>query len=119
MYTMPHSRSIVGLTRAVIAAILSLALIWCSGCHNQVHSVTLSWRASTSPAVEGYNVYRSSQPDGPYHRIHFVGSKTTSYIDFDVTSGSTYYYVVTTVSPSGAESPQSPEVVATVPGHKK
>jgi fibronectin type 3 domain-containing protein len=78
------------------------------------HSVTLTWSASTS-AVTGYNVYRSSVSGGPYTKMNSGLVTTTSYLDTAVTSGQTYFYVVTSVNSSNVESTNSAEVSALVP----
>src|SRR5258708_10974740 len=57
------------------------------------HSVTLDWTASKSSNIVGYNVYRGSTSGGPYVQIGFVGG--TLYVDTNVSSGQTYFYVVT------------------------
>ena len=77
------------------------------------HSVTLSWTASTSSNIVGYNVYRSSTSGGPYAQIGFVGG--TSYMDGNVSSGQTYFYTATAVDGSNRESPFAAQATATVP----
>jgi len=78
------------------------------------HSVSLSWNASPS-SVAGYNVYRGSQPGGPYLAVNSAPDATTTYADNSVTAGQTYYYVVTAVDGSGTESAYSNQVQAVVP----
>jgi len=78
------------------------------------HSVTLTWNASTS-TVSGYNVYRSSVSGGPYTKMNSGLITSTTYLDSAVTSGQTYYYVVTSVNSSNVESANSAEVSAIVP----
>ena len=77
------------------------------------HQVTLNWLASPS-RTEGYFVYRSSQPGGPYSRITAAPVVETSYVDLNVSAGQTYFYVVTAVG-SGVESAYSNEREADVP----
>ena len=79
-----------------------------------VHSVVLSWTASTS-AVSGYNIYRGTTSGGPYARLDSSLDSTTTYTDSSVQAGSTYYYVTTAVDSSGVESTNSNEVSATIP----
>jgi beta-glucanase (GH16 family) len=79
------------------------------------HSATLTWTASTSSGVVGYNVYRGTTSGGPYSMINSVLESSTSYIDQTVQSGMTYYYVVTAVDSSGLESAFSAEVSAAIP----
>ncbi|MGH9736862.1 MAG: choice-of-anchor D domain-containing protein [Candidatus Acidiferrales bacterium] len=80
------------------------------------HSVSLSWVASTSSDVVGYTVYRGTV-SGSYSKITSAPIGNTSYSDTTVQSGQniTYYYVVTAVDSTGAESTDSNEVTATIP----
>ena len=78
------------------------------------HSVTLSWNASTS-TVSGYFVYRGGVSGGPYSRVNSSQVATLNYTDSTVQAGAQYFYVVTAVDPSGAESAYSNEVPATIP----
>jgi hypothetical protein len=79
------------------------------------HSVDLSWNASISQDVTGYNVYRGITSGGPYRRINSVPDANTIYADASVLGGVTYYYVTTAVDSSGQESVYSNEVQAIVP----
>ena len=77
------------------------------------HSVDLSWNASQSTGVIGYNVYRGA--DGPYSRINVALEASTTYTDDTVSAGMTYYYVVTAVDGQGLESSYSANATAAVP----
>jgi len=77
--------------------------------------VALSWTASTSPGVIGYNAYRSTTSGGPYTKLNSSLISTTSYVDLAVQDGYTYYYVTTAVNSQGQESVYSNQAVATVP----
>ena len=79
------------------------------------HSVDLSWNASSSSAVVGYNVYRGSKSGGPYTRLNSSVDDGTSYSDSSVQAGQTYFYVTTAVGSDGSESSHSNEVSASVP----
>jgi len=79
------------------------------------HDVDLSWNASSSSDVIGYNVYRGSASGGPYSQINSALEASTAYADSSVTSGSTYYYVTTAVAQDGSESIYSNEVGAAIP----
>ena len=79
------------------------------------HSVTLNWTASSSSNVVGYNIYRSSQSAGPYAKINSAIDPSTTEVDSNVLSGSTYYYVVTAVDSTGRESGYSNQVRAVIP----
>jgi hypothetical protein len=80
------------------------------------HSVTLTWIASTSSNVAGYNVYRGTTSGGPY-ATNVNSSLVTglSYTDTTVLAGQTYYYVLTAVDTSGNESGYSTQTAATIP----
>jgi hypothetical protein len=80
------------------------------------HSVDISWLASTTSGLQGYNVYRGATSGGPYSRISSLLSGTTLlFTDGTVVSGQHYFYVVTDLSTSGVESATSNEVAVTVP----
>ena len=79
------------------------------------HSVFLSWDASSSQDVIGYNAYRSTVSGGPYTKLNSSLISSTSYSDQTVQSGYTYYYVTTAVDSQGLESVYSNQAVATVP----
>jgi Abnormal spindle-like microcephaly-assoc'd, ASPM-SPD-2-Hydin len=78
------------------------------------HTVHLSWSASTS-SVAGYYVYRGTVSGGPYSKLNSTVETATAYADSTVQSGSTYYYVVTSVDSSQTESGYSNQVSANVP----
>ena len=79
------------------------------------HSVALSWEASTTSGVVGYNVYRDSVSGGPYSKINSALEASTAYTDNTVTAGQTYYYVTTAVDGSGNESGYSNQAPAVIP----
>jgi fibronectin type 3 domain-containing protein len=78
------------------------------------HSVSLNWTPSSS-SFAGFNVYRGSLSGGPYTKVNSVLISTTSFLDTSVASGQIFYYVVTEVDSTGAESPNSNEAIATIP----
>lgn len=87
----------------------------------QQHSVALTW---TDPAqlpgitVSDINVYRGTQPGGPYSKIGSTGSgMAISYADATVVNGTTYTYVLRSfcILCSPQESPNSSEVSAVIP----
>ena len=78
------------------------------------HVVDLSWKASTSGDIAGYNVYRS--PDGAtWGKINVSLIASTLYADSTVANGSTYYYAATAVNISGQESSKTTPVKVTIP----
>ncbi len=78
------------------------------------HSVNLTWIASNSPGVLGYNVYRGTISGGPYVEITSSPVSGTSYTDSTVSAGGTYYYVAAAVTQSG-DSGYSDQATAQVP----
>jgi hypothetical protein len=81
------------------------------------HDVILSWAASTTPGVVGYDVYRGTTSGGPCPtQLNSLPINGTTYSDETVQAGQTYYYVVTAVASDGvAQSADSNQVSATVP----
>jgi len=78
------------------------------------HSVTVAWDEA-SPAPSGYNVYRGTQSGGPYSKLNSAPLTVLTFTDNTVSSGTTYFYVVTSVAPDGSESGFSSQVTAVVP----
>lgn len=81
------------------------------------HTVSLTWSpgSSSTPPVVGYYVYRGTISGGPYSRLNQSADTATSYKDSTVASGSTYYYVVTSVDSSNVQSSFSGQVSAAIP----
>jgi hypothetical protein len=80
-----------------------------------LHTVNLSWNASTSPNVVGYNIYRSTGTTGNYVQINTVLNAATAYSDTSVVDGQTYYYETTAVNSADEESAPSAAVKAVIP----
>ena len=78
------------------------------------HSVTLDWNPS-SDTVVGYHIYRSTSSSGPFGRITGSLISSLNYLDASVQAGAEYFYVVTAVEASGAESAFSNVVSAAIP----
>jgi hypothetical protein len=78
------------------------------------HSVAVNWTASTS-TVASYNVYRGTLSGGPYSKLNSTLITGLTYTDNTVSSGATYYYVVTAVAADGTESSFSNQVQAVIP----
>ena len=114
---------LLAMFRYMVGVALLLALSSCgNGVTNGVvataspHFVALSWTASTSSGISGYNMYRGTQSGGPYALIGSVGGSSVTYQDKDVAAGDRYYYVVTAfIASPPAESVYSNEAAATVP----
>ncbi len=68
-----------------------------------IHSVNLSWTASTTSGIESYNIYRAVHGTscGSYTNIGSTAGSTTAYTDNNVTDGTTYCYATTAVDSSG------------------
>ena len=75
--------------------------------------VTLTWNPSVSGDVAGYKIHMGTS-SGVYTTVINAGS-VNQYVVTGLTSGQTYYFVVTAVSASGVESAFSNEVTAVVP----
>jgi hypothetical protein len=108
-------------------AALLLALVFGAACGGCSHTVTppgptspyvvLSWAASTTPGVIGYNIYRGTTSGGPYPtKLNSSPVTGTTYTDDPVQAGETYYYVATAIASDGVtESAYSDETSATLP----
>jgi cellulose 1,4-beta-cellobiosidase len=75
--------------------------------------VTLTWNQSTSPNIAQNRIYRSTTGSGGPYTLRATIAVATTYIDTGLTSGSTYFYVVTAVNSSNQESPFSSYAGAT------
>jgi len=82
---------------------------------NGKYAVKLSWTASTSHDVVGYNIYRGTKSGGPYRKINSALDQSTNYTDRKVANGRTYYYVATAVNSRGQESAYSNQAKAVIP----
>jgi hypothetical protein len=80
----------------------------------QTHNVSLNWTASSS-TVAGYNVYRSTVSGSGYVKINTSLINALTFSDASVSSGTTYFYVATSVDSSGDESSDSNQAVAVIP----
>jgi hypothetical protein len=78
------------------------------------HSVTLDLTPNASN-VAGYNVYRSSVPNGPYTKLNSPLVTSTTFTDSTVLANQTYFYVGTSVDSSGNETLYSGQVSTTIP----
>lgn len=81
----------------------SAAALTGTGTAAPVHTVSLSWTASTTSGVTTYNVYRAvfGTSCGSYSNVGSTPSSTTAYTDSVVADGTTYCYATTAVDPSG------------------
>jgi hypothetical protein len=86
-----------------------------TGVQQVSHSVDLTWTASVSTGVVGYNIYRGTVSGGPYAILNSSPVSPDTYTDSTVQSGQTSFYVVRSVDGSGTESANSTEVSAAIP----
>ena len=77
-----------------------------TGTAAKTHSVSLSWNASTSSNISGYNVYRASYSGScsTFSKINSQLNTSTVYTDSTVTDGDSYCYATTAVNSSQEES---------------
>ncbi len=70
------------------------------------HNVNLSWNASTSQNISGYNIYRAvyTSSCGSYSKINGVLDTGTLYTDSSVVDGTSYCYASTAMNTSDEES---------------
>jgi hypothetical protein len=70
------------------------------------HTVNLSWNASSSSNISGYNIYRAvyTTQCGSYSKINQVINTTTLYTDSTVANSTSYCYAATAVNTSSQES---------------
>ena len=75
-----------------------------------VHSVNLSWTASTSSNISGYNIYRAVYSPAPtsacggFSKINSQLNTGTLFTDNNVVDGTAYCYAATAVNTSNQES---------------
>jgi hypothetical protein len=77
-------------------------------------AIRLQWEGNPAGA-QGYQVYRSSQPGGPYERVSSGAVESPAYTDSGLSAGHSYYYVVTSIDANSQESEFSEQITATVP----
>lgn len=87
-----------------------------SGITDHIHLV---WQKNSEPDIAGYNLYRSETSGGPYTKINTTLITDTTYDDYGVSPGITYYYCVTAWIKAYAESRLSNEASAQLVGIKE
>lgn len=80
-----------------------------TGTATATYSVSLSWDASTSPNISGYNIYRAtySSSCGSFAQLNSSLNTSMSYTDLSVTAGTSYCYATTAVNSSNEQSAYS------------
>jgi len=119
------SLNLTGTPTAAATSSISIKVTGCGGHVSQMsyniviqatakHVVDLSWQASSSNNVVGYNVYRSL--DGAtWQRINMSLVASTFYSDSTAANSTTYYYATTAVDIYGQESSKSASMEAAIP----
>jgi acid phosphatase type 7 len=79
---------------------------------NGKKKLLLNWTQSSSPGVTQNRIYRSTVNGGPYSLVATIPAGT-SYQNSGLSSGTTYYYVVTAVNSAGLESAASNQASGT------
>lgn len=74
--------------------------------------IHLVWQKNKEPDIAGYNIYRSQISGGPYTKLNSVVITDTTYDDYAVSPGITYYYRATAQIRAFAESRLSNETSA-------
>jgi len=91
----------------ITATIVSLGEFYALGLNNQVK---VFWKTLSEIDNAGFNIYRSQSSDSGFTKINAslipgLGTSMTggnySYLDTDVTNGSTYYYILESVESGG------------------
>ena len=86
-----------------------------AGITTTAHTVQLTWQASSSPGVIGYNIYRAASQTGAFAKCNGGVVGGTAFADNTVQSGQTYLYQVTTLASGGVESAPSDPVNVSIP----
>jgi hypothetical protein len=85
---------------------MTTATLTGTGTGAPTYSVNLSWTASPSPNISGYNIYRAvyTTACGSFSKINSTQNKSTLYTDSVVMDGTSYCYATTAVNSSNEES---------------
>lgn len=86
-----------------------------SGIAASSHTVQLSWLASSSSSVVGYNVYRANSSSASFAKLNPATIAGLAFADSTVQPGQTYLYEVTTLASDGIESTPCKPVSASIP----
>jgi len=94
--------------RNFILLLLLLLPLLLAGCKGQ--GATITWETASEVDTAGFNLYRSTSPDGPWEKINQqlippaddpVSGGSYKFVDKDAETGSTYYYMLEEVELSG------------------
>jgi hypothetical protein len=75
-------------------------------------AIKLDWDSVSG--AKNIRVYRSEKPGKGFTKLDEVASTSTTYEDVTAKKGTTYYYVITALASSGAESANSAQVAAVI-----
>lgn len=104
-----NSCTVISIQRIINASLGGICITY------NTHKTTLTWTASTSTDVAGYNMYRSTGTNDYYTKINTTLITSLTYQDLSVLAGTTYVYYATAVDTSGNESVPSNTATATIP----
>ena len=80
-----------------------------------VDSVKLAWDANKQSRIRGYNVFRSTSAEGPFEQVTPTPIALPSFLDRNVTPGTTYRYYVRGLSYYYLPGNSAPLFVQTLP----
>lgn len=92
--------------RFLLAGLLTLTFACCDKVH--ATNVMLSWAASPSPNVAGYNVYYRTTSGNYLYKVN--AGKATSVTISNLIPGLTYHFAAAAYDSSGQEGPHSPQI---------
>ncbi|MBW2648036.1 MAG: chitobiase/beta-hexosaminidase C-terminal domain-containing protein, partial [Deltaproteobacteria bacterium] len=90
----PHGARSFGIRALLIAFFIAFLWppgIWAGVCVSHLY-ISLSWQSNLALDIQGYEVYRSNYPAGPYEAHSGIITSTSWIDDIDLTEGETYYY---------------------------
>jgi len=94
--------------RSRTLTLVLLALLLLAGCSHQ--GATITWETASEVDTAGFNLYRSTSPDGPWQKVNDhlippsddpVSGGKYEFVDKSAEPGKTYYYQLEEVELSG------------------
>jgi len=83
-----------------------------------IHNVNLSWTASSTSGIVGYDIYRGTTSGGESSTpLNSTPVSGTTFTDEAVTAGTTYFYTVTAVGADDVQSSASGETSTALPSN--
>lgn len=77
--------------------------------------IRLMWIANSEGDLDGYRIYRSTEPTGYFPRVATVSRRAASFTDRHVRNGVTYYYAISSFDDAGNESELTANTVHDTP----